>query len=50
MQSIQISSFDVLTSVMFQDEVFWFVTPCGVCDRIPTFRRYVLHPSSDDSK
>jgi len=26
--------------------VFWVVTPCGACDRIPSFRKTLLPPSS----
>jgi hypothetical protein len=28
----RISSFEVFTALIFQIEVFWFVTPCGLVD------------------
>jgi hypothetical protein len=41
-----IAGFEAFTAVMFQIQVFWVVTQCSVCGRIPSFQRFVLPPYS----
>jgi len=39
-------SFEAFTAVVSQVEVFWIVTPCNCCGRIPTLKRSTLSLSS----
>jgi hypothetical protein len=43
----QVARFKVFTAMEIQLVIFWFVTPCSVAVRIPTFRMSMLPPYSE---